>query len=251
MGQDVGGSPTGGRAEAPVPRGREVAIALVEDHVLQRAGAQQVLRGHGGYRVCFSGESLPDFDAWLAAAPPEERPVLLILDLVVERRASASPSRIEALVKSGMKVLVLSAMGAPALVRRMLQVGVAGVVGKRDSEADVLAAVETVLAGGTWMTSELAAVIAGEAERPALSMQEERALVLYVSGLSVEEVGRAMNIGRETAKQYLDRVKRKYAAAGVPVRTKLDFGRIAWADGYVNPSLPTANVEGAGRSTIG
>lgn len=47
-----------------------------------------------------------------------------------------------------------------------------------------------------------------------------------------------MNIGSETAKQYLARVKKKYAATGINVRSKLDYGRIAWQDGYVDPSQP-------------
>lgn len=54
----------------------------------------------------------------------------------------------------------------------------------------------------------------------------------------MEDVGEAMNISRETAKQYLDRVKRKYAEVGVTVRSKLDYGRVAWADGYLDPSFP-------------
>ncbi|MDR2256675.1 MAG: response regulator [Arthrobacter sp.] len=218
--------------------GSTARIAIVEDHLLQRDRTKEILGTVEGYEVVFSGESLPDFVRWSEAASPEQRPQLLILDLMVERQASASPAHVASLVENGLIVLVLSAMASPALVRRIIQAGVAGVVGKRDSEQDFLAAVHAVLEGQEWMTVELASVIAGDPERPTLSIQEERALVLYASGLSVEQVGAAMNIGRETAKQYLDRVKRKYTAAGVPVRSKLDYGRVAWADGYLNPSLP-------------
>jgi len=75
-------------------------------------------------------------------------------------------------------------------------------------------------------------------ERPRLSIQEERALTLYASGLTLEDVATAMHVRPDTAKQYLDRVKRKYSAAGIPARTRLDLGRIAWVDGYVDPTLP-------------
>ncbi len=146
------------------------------------------------------------------------------------------------MVRAGLKVLVLSALASPSLVRSIVQAGVAGVVGKRDSEDNVLSAVAAVLRGEEWLTSELASVIAGDPARPPLSVQEERALILYASGLSLEQVGTMMNVGQETAKQYLGRVKKKYAAAGVPVRSKLDFGRIAWADGYLDPSLPSEDV---------
>ncbi|RLP76861.1 DNA-binding response regulator [Mycetocola tolaasinivorans] len=219
---------------------RIARVALVEDHLLQRTRTEEILSRTGEYRVVFSGPTAPDFVRWVESVPREERPHLLVLDLMVDRQPSVSPAQVEKMVRAGLTVLVLSALASPVLVRQVLRAGVAGIVGKRDSEDDILAAVRAVLAGEQWMTTELATVIAGDPERPALSVQEERALVLYASGLSIEEVGTAMNIGRETAKQYLDRVKKKYAGAGVSVRTQLDFGRVAWAEGYLDPSLPQA-----------
>lgn len=223
-----------------IPRAR---IAIVEDHLLQRVRTEEMLVGAGRYDVVFRGESLPEFARWSESVPREQRPHLLLLDLMVDRRPSASPAQVAAMVNAGLTVLVLSAMASPSLVRQMIQAGVSGIVGKRDSEEDILAAAAAVLRGEEWMTAELASVIAGDSDRPALSMQEERALVLYASGLTMEEVGAAMNISRETAKQYLDRVKKKYTAAGMPVRTRLDYGRVAWADGYLSPTVPTRNQE--------
>ncbi|MHA3684112.1 response regulator [Leucobacter sp. HY1908] len=216
-------------------------IAIVEDHVLQRTRTEELLKTSGQYEVVFSGESAPNFIRWSAAAAQSLRPHLLILDLMVDRQPSVSPAHVEMMVKGGLKVLVLSALASPALVRQVIKAGAAGIVGKRDSEASIHEAVSAVLEGREWVTAELASVIAGDPERPELSVQEERALVLYASGLSIENVGLAMNISRETAKQYLDRVKKKYASVGVPVRSKLDFGRVAWADGYLGPSLPSGS----------
>jgi len=33
-------------------------------------------------------------------------------------------------------------------------------------------------------------------------------------------------------------VKKKYAAKGISVRSKVDFGKIAWQEGYLDSSLP-------------
>ncbi|WP_449282472.1 hypothetical protein [Leucobacter sp.] len=217
---------------------RRFRAAIVEDHLLQRARTEELLKRAGACRIVFSGASAPEFLDWARSVPREERPHLLVLDLMVDREPSVSAAAVEAMVRGGLLVLVLSALASPPLVRSVIQAGVAGVVGKRDGEADILAAVQAVLRGEQWVTAELASVIAGDPERPGLSMQEERALVLYASGLTIEEVGASMSISRETAKQYLDRVKKKYAAIGVVVRSKLDYGRVAWADGYLDPSLP-------------
>lgn len=214
-----------------------IRVAIVEDHLLQRSMTEDLLSEDGEFVVVFSGEDTPTFLDWLSSASPDMRPQLLILDLIVDRRPSVDVAVVEMLLRQGLPIVVLSALASPSLVRAIVRAGVKGIVGKRDREEDILAAVRAVVRGEFWMTTELAAVIAGDPDRPKLSVQEERSLVLYASGLSLEQVGDAMNIGRETAKQYLDRVRAKYAAIGIPASSKLDLGRIAWADGYVDSSL--------------
>ncbi|HWL45503.1 MAG TPA: hypothetical protein VNQ73_21360 [Ilumatobacter sp.] len=210
----------------------ERRVAVVEDHLLQRNNTVALLAAQRDLRVVFAGETLPDLVVWLAGARPEERPHLTLLDLMVDRRPNADPAVVERLIANGVRVLVFSAMASPALVRQMMRVGVSGVVGKRDSEADILAAVRTVLGGGAWTTSELAAVIATDPRRPKLSVQEERALVLYASGLTMEATAAAIGVQRDTAKKYIERVKDKYLAAGRPLRSKLDLHRVVDEDGW-------------------
>ena len=225
-----------------------IRVAIVEDHLLQRARTEELMTRTGEFAVVFSGETAPDFVAWLKRAPRNERPHLLLLDLLVDRRPGVEVALVESLLQRGLRILVISALSSPVLVRDVVRAGVSGVVGKRDSEDDILAAVRAVLRGEAWMTPDLAVVMAAEPDRPQLSIQEERALVLYASGLTIEQLAAAMNIGRETAKQYLDRVKQKYARAGIPVHSKLDFGRIAWSAGLIDPSPTVRGGDGTGGS---
>lgn len=214
-------------------------IAVVEDHLLQRRRTEDLLRSERAFRVVHSCDTLGEHIVWLRSVPRDHWPHLLILDLVVDRGRDVEPDAVEALVRAGVRVLVLSAMASPPLVREVLRAGVSGVVGKRDSEEDIVAAIWSVLGRRRWMTPELAAVIAGDERRPALSEQEERALVLYASGLTLDAVAERLGVKRDTAKTYLDRVKTKYADAGRTVRTKVDLGRVAIADGYLDPSQPS------------
>lgn len=209
-------------------------VAIVEDHLLQRQRTQELLTAQDGLRVVFTADSLPEFVRWVRTTTPAQRPHLLVLDLVVDRGESADPQLVKALVRAGLRILVLSAMASPVQVRDILRAGVGGIVGKRDSEQDIVTAVWAVLRHREWMTPELAAVIAGDAQRPALSDQEERALVLYASGLTLEAVATSLGVKRDTAKTYLDRVKAKYADVGRPVRSKVDLSRVAITDGYLD-----------------
>jgi DNA-binding NarL/FixJ family response regulator len=213
-------------------------VAVVEDHLLQRRGLVAIFGQQHGLRVIFEGETLPEFLTWLGRTPAAERPHLLVLDLLVDRGPSAEPDAVRRLVNDGIKVLVVSALTSPPLVRRVLRAGVTGVVGKRDSAEDVVAAAWTVIGRGRWMTTELAQVILHDEGRPVLSDQEERALVLYSTGKTLDQVATVLGVKRATAKTYLDRVKAKYASAGRPVRTKVDLARTALADGYLDAPPP-------------
>jgi DNA-binding NarL/FixJ family response regulator len=73
----------------------------------------------------------------------------------------------------------------------------------------------------------------GGAQPVHLSAAEEKALRYYAQGLSTAEVGRRMEIGYETAKTYLRRVREKYAKAGRPASRKAELIRRAAEDGYL------------------
>jgi DNA-binding NarL/FixJ family response regulator len=210
-------------------------VAIVEDHLLQRRRTEEILGAQDGMRVVWSGETFPHLLAWIATTTPRTRPHLVVLDLVVERGPNVDPDQLRELVDSGVRVLVLSAMASPTLVRAVLQAGVGSFVGKRDHEEDLVEAAWAVLQRGTWVTRELASVIAGDGNRPALSDQEQRALVLYASGMTIQAVAAMLGVQPDTAKKYLTRVKAKYAESGRPTHSKLDLRREAIRDGLVEP----------------
>lgn len=200
---------------------------------MQRRRTEEILGDHPGLVPVWSGESLLALRDWLSRAPRANHPHLVVLDLQVDRGPNVDPAHVRELVDAGIRVLVVSALASPDLVRQVLRAGIGGVVGKRDPETDLLAAAWSVLGGGSWVTPELANVMAGDPERPRLSDQEERALVLYASGLTLEAVAQALGVQPDTAKKYLARVKAKYAAAGEQVRSKLELNQVAKRDGYL------------------
>ena len=209
-------------------------IAIVEDHLLQRRRTEELLGAQDGLSVVHASESVAQLHSWLATTDQRTRPHLVILDLMVDRGVDVTPADVKALTESGIRVVVLSAMASPRMVRDILRAGVHSVVGKRDSEDDIVAAVWAVLGRRRWITPELASVMVGDPSRPALSNQEERALVLYASGLTLDAVAAAIGVKPGTAKKYLERVKDKYSAAGRPARNKIDLSREAGRDGLID-----------------
>lgn len=208
-------------------------VAVVEDHLLQRKYATVLINAQPDMTVVYDGEDLPSFMTWLETMDRFSRPNLVLLDLMVERGPNANPEAVRRLVASGMRVVLFSALTSPPLARQLIQAGASGVIGKRDNETSILAAMRAALAGQPWLSPELAALIAHDPNQPRLSDQEERALILYASGLSIDSVAASIGVKPGTAKKYLQRVREKYAAVDRPVRSREELIRAAVRDGYL------------------
>ena len=122
-------------------------------------------------------------------------------------------------------------------VRDAIRAGALGYVLKNEETSEVRAAIKTVAGGKDWISSRLAYIFATDdaPDRPPLSTQETRALQLYATGMAMKSVARRMCISEETAKQYVGRVREKYARAGRAAPTKLDLYYRAVEDGHLPP----------------
>ena len=218
------------------PSGLLWRVAIVEDHVLQRSRTEELIKQQDRLVLVKSCGSLPELAAWIGSAPQRVRPHLVLLDLVVDHGSNVEPAQVAAMLRSGVRILVVSALTAHALAREVIAAGVQGVVSKRDSEQQLITATRTVLDGGEWFTSDLDVIYRSHSPQPMLSDQEKRALALYVSGLTLKVVAKELGVQPGTAKKYLERVKEKYAVVGRPVPTKLQMRREAERDGFVTSS---------------
>ena len=117
--------------------------------------------------------------------------------------------------------------------------GTLGYVLKNEETSQIRAAIKAVAAGQDWISPRLAYIFATDdaPDRPGLSPQETRALRLYATGMAMKSVAKRMAISEETAKQYVGRVREKYARAGRAAPTKLDLYYRAVEDGHL-PPLP-------------
>jgi two-component system nitrate/nitrite response regulator NarL len=214
-----------------VPR---VDVAVVDDHPIIRDGIT------GWVTVPDSGISVvataTTVDAVLAGPGRGADVVLLDLDLgdgtTVERNVAT-------ILAAGPAVLVLSASERPATVRGAMRAGARGYVVKHEEAAELRAAIRAVAAGEDWVSPRLAYILATDdaPDRPALSAQEARTLQLYATGLPIKSVARRLGIGQETARQYIRRVREKYAQANRAAPTKVDLYHRAVEDGHL-PSPP-------------
>jgi two-component system, NarL family, nitrate/nitrite response regulator NarL len=209
-----------------------INIAAVDDHpIILDSVAGWVMAEEDDIRVVATAATV---DALLAGPGRGADVVLLDLDLgdgtTVERNVAA-------ILDAGPAVLVLSASERPLAVRAAMRAGALGYATKSEPTAQIRAAIREVAAGRDWISPRLAYIFATDdaADRPTLSQQERRALQLYATGMPVKLVARKMTISDETVKQYLGRVREKYARAGRAAPTKLELYYRAVEDGHLPP----------------
>jgi len=193
-------------------------MAIVDDHGL----FTDALRA-------WAAENLPEVDVVYAGPDPAGVPAgteLVLLDIDLGEGARSADAVTAELVAGGSTVLLVSAIGDPVRVRPALAAGAIGYVPKKAGTDVLETAIRSARAGEVPLSPDLAAVMMSSAGRPELSRQEEMALKL-------EAVARRMGISPHTVREYLARVRRKYAEVGREVRTKTDLYAAAVRDGLL------------------
>lgn len=146
--------------------------------------------------------------------------------------------KIATLRMTGVATVVVSTSVEPALVRECISAGALGFVPKSDDASAILDAVRAAHRGETYLSASVAAALVRDdrhgVSAPKLSEQERRVLVLYASGLPMKSVARRLDVGYETAKSYLGRVREKYAECGRDAHSKIDLRRRAVEDGLIS-----------------
>ena len=225
-----------------------IDIAAVDDHPIIRdsvaswvgaggnnaSGTDTGGTGSGGTSIRVVGTAAT-VAALLAGPGRHAHVVLLDLDL---GDGTTVEENVAAIGAAGPAVLVLSASERPPAVRAAIRAGALGYALKNESAAGIRAAITEVAAGRDWISPRLAYILATDdtPDRPALSEQERRTLQLYATGMPMKSVARRMSISDDTAKQYLQRVRQKYARAGRSAPTKLELYHRAVEDGHIPPS---------------
>lgn len=211
-------------AEIPVLDPR---IAVIDDHELIREGLKALLEREGNRigEVVYSGES--------PAAAVALHPDVALLDVDLGPAAPSIEDSVALLLGVGCRVLLISAFEDAVSVRAALKGGALGFVPKRASFEVLLEAVHTVAGGELYLSVDLASILASAVETPDLSPRELDALRLYASGLKLTAVAHRMGISPHTAREYLDRVRIKYANLGRSARTRTELYAQAAKDGLL------------------
>lgn len=210
-----------------------IRVGAIDDDRMLLAGIEAFLSPFPDLSLVAAVTSV---DEYLSEAR-EVDVVLLDLNL---RDLSPPAGNVSRLRAAGCTVLVVSVIPDTEHVLATMEAGAAGYLTKDHDLQALVDAVRKVAAGETVVTPELAFIMSGDKRpgRPQLSAQERKVLLDYASGYTLQATARRAGVSVRTAREYLERVRRKYAEVGRPVSHKLDLAARVREDRLERDRLP-------------
>ena len=193
---------------------RPVRLLLVDDHQIIRDSLDAVLSGHPGFEVV--GQSDNGLDA--VAKAVALRPDVVILDIDLPGLGGMDVyQRLQAQLDPAPAVVVLSMFGDPGFAMDAMKRGVRAYVHKGSGLREIVAAVEAVVGGGTYVCSRTASALAVIEGAPVgsvarLTPREREVLGCLARGLSAKQTAAALDISPATVHVFRSRIRDKYGA---------------------------------------
>jgi DNA-binding NarL/FixJ family response regulator len=199
---------------------RQPRVLLVEDHELFRAGLRRLLEKHGFTIV---GESADGEAAVHIAARAD--PDIVIMDLALPDISGVAAIR-PITQASSARVLVLTVSPDQGDIAAAIQAGASGYLIKDAEPQEIVAAIRTVLTGGSALSPRVAAKLLArlrkerslpDAELPHLTERELEVLRLLTAGKNNPEIAEELFVSVSTVKSHVSTILGKL---GVHNRTE-------------------------------
>lgn len=186
--------------------GRTVTCVVADDHPAIVAAVGQALGAAGIDVVARASDGERAFQEIRA-----RRPAVAVVDVRVPGLSGIEVAR---RTPPGTAVILYTGYADRALVVESLDAGARGYVLKESPVSDLVRAVETVAAGGTWVDPVLAGSLAAAGAEAAASLtpRERDVLRLLADGCTNEEVGRRLHLSPETVRTHVRKAMRKLDA---------------------------------------
>ena len=218
---------------------RPLSILLADDHVMFRRGVRRIIQGIDGVEVV--GEASDGFE--LLELLKKTAPDLVILDISMPNLRGLEATREIKIINPKVKVLILTMHKDREYLYHAFTAGAEGYLLKEDADSELLAAIDTLRQGGTYISPLLSPQLAGlfmEQAQPAgkpwlsgepLTVREREVIKLIAEGKSSKEIGGLLFISSRTVQHHRANIMRK-----LNLKKTADLVKYAIQKGYTEPA---------------
>ncbi len=185
----------------------ETTILLADDHRLVREGLKALLESRDDFAVV--GEACDGAEAVSLAS--QKHPDVVIMDITMPKLSGIDAARQISQNDPEAKVLVLSMHESPSYVEEVLRAGAAGYVLKNSAATDLIAAVDAIRSGDSYLSPSVTQQVVDALARPgdrgssavsALTEREREVLKLIADGLSSKEIAEQLGVSLKTIESH-------------------------------------------------
>ena len=202
--------------------GTPLSVLLIDDHPLLSYGLASCLEETGRFYVCGQANSLEE--ARQRIKELKNRPALIVLDILLgeENGLDFLPFLKDFCKTKNVPqppVLVCSVLEDPFRIQTALKLGASGYVPKTGDKAELLAAIDTVLGGKTYITGKHTVKLNESSVTFAeLTKREREILSLIKLNKSNQHIAETLDINIRTVENHISRI---YFKTGTASRNEL------------------------------
>ncbi|HEU4657222.1 MAG TPA: response regulator transcription factor [Capillimicrobium sp.] len=185
-------------------------LAIVDDHEALREGLEALLEAGDVEVVGSAGNAAAALDLVEHA-----RPDVALVDIGLPDGSGIDLARQLLERQPGLRVLLYTGETDAELLYRGLESGAQGYALKAGTREELVAAIERVAAGGTYVDPRLDRILLSErasARMPRLSPREREVMGHMAEGLTAEGVGEELGVSVETVRTHVRNAIRKLQA---------------------------------------
>jgi two-component system invasion response regulator UvrY len=200
-------------------------ILVVDDHAIVRSGVRRLLAAMPDLQLSEAGSGEEALDRVRCTAFQ-----LLILDLNLPTLGGLELLRRLLKADPRLPVLVFSLHTEAIYATRAMEAGARGFISKNAAPEELLAAIETVLGGGTAIERDIATEISAhevgdDAYLRQLTQRDLEILRLLAEGNNLAQIAGALGIAYKTVANILSRIKEKLGVSHTADLIRIALGR--------------------------
>jgi two-component system NarL family response regulator len=202
-----------------------IQIMIIDDHPVVRAGLESMLSTQPDMDVVASAAGGLEALTLLEAITPD----VILMDLRMSGMSGLDTIRAINLRPDPPRILVLTSFDAEEDIYQSVEAGAQGYMLKDTPQDRLLEAIHLVYAKKRYFPADIAARLIERMARSNLTPREHQVLQLVVKGLTNKEIGRALGISDNTARNHVNSIIEK-----LEVSDRTEAATIAIRQGLVS-----------------